>query len=86
MAGTQPAACARRLFLPTTDARLIAIDADTGKACEAFGEHGTVDLSVGMGKSNLVIISRPLPRWWPVTLLSLVVASRITTPPVNRRV
>ena len=50
VAGTQPAACARRLFLPTTDARLIAIDADTGKACEAFGEHGTVDLSVGMGE------------------------------------
>jgi quinate dehydrogenase (quinone) len=46
----QPAACARRLFLPTTDARLIAIDADTGKTCEAFGDRGIVDLSVGMGE------------------------------------
>ena len=46
----QPAACPRRLFLPTTDARLIAINADNGKACEDFGDKGTVDLSVGMGE------------------------------------
>ena len=48
--GTQPAACSRRLFLPTIDARLIAIDADTGKLCENFGDGGIVDLSVGMGE------------------------------------
>jgi quinate dehydrogenase (quinone) len=48
--GTQPAACSRRLFLPTTDARLIAINADNGKVCEDFGDHGIVDLSVGMGE------------------------------------
>ena len=47
---TQPAACPRRLFLPTTDARLIAINADNGKLCEDFGNHGVVDLSVGMGE------------------------------------
>ncbi|KLQ37360.1 glucose dehydrogenase [Enterobacter cloacae subsp. dissolvens] len=47
---TQPSACPRRLFLPTTDARLIAINADNGKACEDFGDKGTVDLSVGMGE------------------------------------
>lgn len=46
----QPAACPRRLFLPTTDARLIAINADNGKLCEDFGNHGIVDLSVGMGE------------------------------------
>ena len=46
----QPAACQRRLFLPTTDARLIAINADNGKLCEDFGNHGIVDLSVGMGE------------------------------------
>ncbi|MEX7298482.1 PQQ-binding-like beta-propeller repeat protein [Klebsiella pneumoniae] len=44
------AACSRRLFLPTIDARLIAIDADTGKLCENFGDGGIVDLSVGMGE------------------------------------
>ena len=47
---TQPAACPRRLFLPTTDARLIAINADNGALCEDFGHHGIVDLSVGMGE------------------------------------
>ena len=47
---TQPAACPRRLFLPTTDARLIAISADNGALCEDFGHHGIVDLSVGMGE------------------------------------
>ncbi len=36
--------------LPTIDARLIAIDADTGKLCESFGDRGIVDLSVGMGE------------------------------------
>lgn len=45
----QPAMCARRLFLPTTDARLIAIDADNGKPCADFGNNGVVDLSIGMG-------------------------------------
>ena len=45
----QPAACPRRLFLPTTDARLIAINADNGQPCADFGDNGAVDLSVGMG-------------------------------------
>ena len=39
------AGCARRLFLPTVDGRLIALDAETGKACAGFGgPDGTVDL------------------------------------------
>src|SRR5690606_8897013 len=42
--------CKRRLFLPTIDARLIALDADTGLACDGFGNAGVVDLSVGMGE------------------------------------
>ncbi|POU02047.1 membrane-bound PQQ-dependent dehydrogenase, glucose/quinate/shikimate family [Escherichia sp. ESNIH1] len=46
----QPAACARRLFLPTTDARLIAINADNGQPCADFGDNGAVDLSIGMGE------------------------------------
>ncbi|MGP3011551.1 glucose/quinate/shikimate family membrane-bound PQQ-dependent dehydrogenase [Serratia marcescens] len=45
-----PAICSRRLFLPTIDARLIALDADTGKLCDAFGDRGTVDLGSGMGE------------------------------------
>lgn len=46
----QPGACARRLFLPTLDARLIALNADNGQPCADFGDQGTVDLSVGMGE------------------------------------
>lgn len=44
-----PAQCERRLFLPTIDARLIALDAGTGKPCADFGHEGTVDLKTGMG-------------------------------------
>ena len=42
--------CLRRLYLPTGDARLIGINADTGKACEPFGDKGIVDLKIGMGE------------------------------------
>ncbi len=41
--------CPRRLFLPTADARLIALDADTGKPCDDFGDHGTVNLRTNIG-------------------------------------
>lgn len=49
-AAAQPAACTRRLFLPTGDARLIALDADTGLACPDFGNQGVVDLKTDMGE------------------------------------
>ncbi len=49
-APSQNAACRRRLFLPTVDARLIALNADNGQPCADFGKNGTVDLSTGMGK------------------------------------
>jgi quinoprotein glucose dehydrogenase len=40
--------CAERLFLPTADARLIALDARTGRPCQRFGQGGAVDLWAGM--------------------------------------
>jgi quinoprotein glucose dehydrogenase len=42
------AACARRVFLGTLDARLIAIDAATGAPCAQFGPHGTIDMLAGL--------------------------------------
>ena len=36
--------CSRRIFEATIDARLMAIDADTGKACADFGNAGEVTL------------------------------------------
>ena len=44
-----PAACTRRIFNATTDAKLIALDADTGKPCADFGTNGIVDLHDNMG-------------------------------------
>ncbi len=41
--------CAGRLFLGTIDARLIALDAATGRRCTDFGDHGQVDLSNAEG-------------------------------------
>jgi quinoprotein glucose dehydrogenase len=40
--------CARRVFLATLDARLIALDAGTGTPCQDFGTAGTVDLGDGV--------------------------------------
>jgi quinoprotein glucose dehydrogenase len=37
-------ACAQRIFIGTLDARLIALDGDTGKPCKDFGVDGEVDL------------------------------------------
>jgi quinoprotein glucose dehydrogenase len=38
-------ACALRIFIGTLDARLIALDGDTGKRCVDFGTNGEVDLT-----------------------------------------
>ncbi len=39
-----PQDCPERIFLPTNDARMIALDAETGKPCESFGQHGEISL------------------------------------------
>ncbi len=44
------AACSKRIFNATTDAKLIALDADTGKPCADFGQDGIVDLRENMGE------------------------------------
>lgn len=46
---TAPALCRKRIFNATTDAKLIALDADSGKLCAGFGNNGTVDLRANMG-------------------------------------
>jgi quinoprotein glucose dehydrogenase len=38
-------ACALRIFIGTLDARLIALDGDTGRPCVDFGTNGEVDLT-----------------------------------------
>lgn len=41
--------CQRRVLTNTIDARLIAVDADTGEFCQGFGNSGQVDLKAGLG-------------------------------------
>ncbi|CAM3134184.1 quinate dehydrogenase (quinone) [Paracoccus aminovorans] len=43
------AGCQRRIIMNSIDARLFAIDADTGALCEGFGKGGAVDLKEGIG-------------------------------------
>ncbi len=43
----------KRIFMATNDARLVAVDAQTGKPCLDFGQDGEVDLNKGVGK-----------QWW----------------------
>ncbi|PHK95207.1 membrane-bound PQQ-dependent dehydrogenase, glucose/quinate/shikimate family, partial [Pseudoroseomonas rhizosphaerae] len=40
--------CARKLFMPTADGRLIALDPETGGVCTSFGESGQINLWANM--------------------------------------
>lgn len=55
------AMCKRRIIEGTLDARLIAVDADTGQLCPDFGANGQVDLLEGMGESvpGFVAVTSP---------------------------
>jgi len=57
-------ACATRIIAGTLDAKLVAVDAATGQACESFGDHGSVDLMQGLGK-------------WPSGVVSITAAPTI---------
>ncbi|MBB4569423.1 glucose/quinate/shikimate family membrane-bound PQQ-dependent dehydrogenase [Rhizobium leucaenae] len=45
---TAGAPCADRVYLPTSDARLIALDAANGKVCTSFANQGMLHLEAGM--------------------------------------
>ena len=40
--------CVTRVYLPTSDARLIALDAESGKVCESFADKGVLHLEQKM--------------------------------------
>ena len=48
---TPGSACARRVIEGTLDARLIAVDADTGRPCADFGFGGQVNTAEGIGQA-----------------------------------
>lgn len=41
--------CNKRIFTATANAKLVALDADSGKPCADFGDQGVVDLTANMG-------------------------------------
>lgn len=53
--------CEKRIITATLDARLIALDALTGKPCSGFGDDGIVQLKVGLGevKQGYYIVTSP---------------------------
>ncbi|MFC3715328.1 membrane-bound PQQ-dependent dehydrogenase, glucose/quinate/shikimate family [Luteimonas soli] len=51
------APCATRIIEGTLDARLVAVDARTGKPCADFGDNGQVDITVGMGETSPGMVS-----------------------------
>lgn len=42
--------CPKRILMGTVDARLLALDAHSGKPCTNFGVNGSVDLRKGLGE------------------------------------
>jgi quinoprotein glucose dehydrogenase len=44
----EEAECVRRVYLPTADARVIGLDAETGGLCTFFGDGGEIHLEAGM--------------------------------------
>ena len=42
--------CRERIYTATSDARLIALDKETGSPCKDFGDNGEISLVVGMGE------------------------------------
>ena len=68
--------CPRRIFATTMDATVIALDADTGKLCESFGDHGVIGLYHGMGmtKRGFLMPTSPVA----VSRHVLVVAASVT--------
>ena len=60
---TPSGACAVRIFVGTLDARLIALDAATGRPCNDFGANGAVDLNKGSrprDKGDYLVTSPPV--------------------------
>jgi quinoprotein glucose dehydrogenase len=59
--GEDQGTCAERIITATGDARLIALDPQTGKPCAGFGEQGQVSLLEGMGpvKKGFYYVTSP---------------------------
>jgi quinoprotein glucose dehydrogenase len=63
--------CEHRIFVGTLDARLIAVDAQTGEPCTDFGVNGAVDVSHGLSAHN--------PSEYSITSPPAILGDRIIT-------
>lgn len=63
--------CEHRIITGTLDARLIALDAETGKPCADFGENGEVDVTHGLSEHN--------PEDYSITSPPAILGDRIIT-------
>ncbi len=68
-AAGQTGPCKRRVFAGTLDARLLALDADSGEPCRGFGAAGQVDLAPGMGTGR----GAPLATYPPAIFRNVVI-------------
>lgn len=65
------ARCRHRIFAPTLDGRLIALDGATGTRCEGFAGGGDIDLAEGLGEHS--------PRDYAVTSPPAVIGDTLIT-------
>lgn len=70
------ASCPRRIYAPTADATIVAINADTGLPCTFFGVDGAIDLKVGQGKVAAGFLNPTSPPL--VTQRVLIAAASVT--------
>ncbi|MCC5795327.1 MAG: pyrroloquinoline quinone-dependent dehydrogenase [Chromatiales bacterium] len=68
-----PGACAHRVFMGTTDRRLVAVDAPTGEPCEDFGENGIVDADPLVRAANPATDPEGVNFWSPPAIVGDVV-------------
>lgn len=66
--------CEHRIFVGTLDARLIALDAETGRRCADFGEAGEVDVTHRISKHQPAEYSITSP---PAILKDLVITGSL---------
>jgi quinoprotein glucose dehydrogenase len=67
--------CSERIFEGTLDARLIALDAHTGRPCADFGRNGAVDLRAGqrMPDASAYLVTSPPAIYHEFVIVGLVI-------------
>jgi quinoprotein glucose dehydrogenase len=68
--------CPRRIFAPTADATVVALNADNGQPCTDFGDHGVIGLYQGMAMKRRGFLNPTSPP--TVTRNVLIVSASVT--------